>query len=207
MAEAPEKNDAPVDPGAGEVPTTAAGTNVIKDLEKRLTNEHQGQGQSEQGVDSTTPAPIDLSNLTQEQLQTLKAQLAVTPEAPVLHKKNPTVLIRKIEGKYVVWVGRAWLALVRDPELRADVERHMISFRLEGEQKDREMLYTAFRQAERVECEITASREDVTEKKEGLVRSKETGLLIERVARMVTYFFTIKTPEGRTFEVPGDVVN
>lgn len=188
--------------------TPTPSTGVVGAIAAKLEQKEQAQAStSESGVMPETPLPFDVTKLSQEQLQALKAMLAVTPDQPQLRKQNPTVLLRKIGGKYVVDFKNAYLALVFDPERRAEVEQHKIPVRLEGASGYTDLLWKEFIQADQVKCEVVSQRQEVFEHKEGIVRSRETGLPVEMIAKEIRYFFTVKTPEGTTMEIPGSVAN
>lgn len=190
--------------GAPNVNTDAAldiESSITEDLEKRESIADETQPQSE------TPAPaFDIGSLSHEQLQALKAQLAATPDRADTKHQNPTVKMRRINGKLVMDFKNAFLGLVDDEVRQAKVERHIIPVLLEGEQEFKNMLYKDLMRAEQVVFEVLDMK-----KREVPIVEGETydpyGQLVERVRTDVTYVFELKTDDGRTIEVPGKIVN
>lgn len=184
-------------------PATAAAASIAK----RLTQEQTGAQGSEDAPQAATPAAFDISKLSAEQLQTLKAMLNSTPDRAMAKAKNPVVLLRRISGKIVVDFKNAYLALVYNAERRGDVEEHKIPVLFHGEQEYTDILYREFMQADQVRAEIVSTRTEEHPVVEGEVVSKETGRLTEMVVKVPTYYFMVKLPDMEPFELQGKVVN
>lgn len=202
----------PDSPATNTVAPPTPTTGALAGISARLNQQAVGdKGTTESGMVPVSALPFDPTKLSSAQLRQLKSMLAVTPDDLVAEKGGLRHTLRKINGKYVVEIGGTYQTYIEDPELRAKVLKHMIKFRLDGKKYEQaeweEMLYEEFMYAERVACEEVSVRTEVEYKKEGLVRSKENGLMVERQSKIVKYFYTVKLPEGRTIEVPGTVVN
>jgi hypothetical protein len=179
---------------------------ITASIAKRLEGEEQ-EVAKEEGINPESPLPFDLTRLSKEQLQSLKSMLAATPDAQIRKKKNPTVFLRRIDGKMVQDFKRALLALVDDPENRRQVERHVIPVKFFGEDKYVDVLYSLFINSERVQCEVKKSRNEVIEIVEGEVMSAETGRLVDMVKKEVKYWFIVKLPDGEEVEIEAKVAN
>ena len=190
--------------GAPNVKTDATvdiESSITQDLEQREAHQSDDAPQSEE------PSPaFDITKLSPEQLQMLKAQLASTPDRLDTKHKNPVIKLRRIDNRLIVDFKNAFLGLVDDPENQRKVERHIIPVLFEGESEFKNMIYKDFMRSEQVECEVLEmSKKDVP------IVEGEThdpyGNLVEMVRTDVQYRFTIKTDDGREITVPGKVVN
>lgn len=161
----------------------------------------------ETGVRAETLVPFDITKLTQDQVQALKAMLAATPDSQRRKKENPRVTLRNIGGKIVVDFKNAFLALIEDVENNRQLYRHKIPVKFRGEDKFENVLYSEFINSERVVCEVVSSKQEVEEIVEGEVVSRQTGQLVEMVVKKVRSFFTIKLPDGDTLEIEGRIAN
>lgn len=208
---APAPNVPPVEPPAPEndAPKAPAPANnpVVGNIAERLAQKEASASVNPEAARGETPAPFDISKLSKEQLQSLKAQLAVTPDAPQMEKQNPVVLLRKIAGRYVVDFQNSYLALVYDHEQRRDTEQHKIPVKFMGDDEYTDIMWKEFIQSDQVKCEVVSSRYEDGSYSQGMVRSRQTGLPTELTVRTRTYYFTVKLPEGQTVELPGHVVN
>lgn len=158
-----------------------------------------------------TPMLIDLANMSPEQLQMLKSMLNVTPDRVTQKKGNIRVEIRSVVKddveRYIVDFKPARLALDYHAETGQEFESHKIPVRLDGETEYFDMHYTEFMQSDRVPVEVVAQRsvEDII--KEGQVLQRETGKIVEKEVTVVTYFYTVKLPNGKEVEIQGKVAN
>lgn len=151
--------------------------------------------------------PFDLSKLTLEQLQTLKAMLNNTPDRVARKSVNPTTMLRRMNGKIVVNFRNAYLSLVDDPENSRKVERHKIPVQFQGETGFTEVMYKDFMESERVRCEIVKTYAEPDNHVEGEVFSKERGAFVEMEVTSMHYTFDVKTPEGDLIRIEGKVAN
>lgn len=174
---------------------------IISDLEE-----------SENKVDtdipvSETPAPaIDISNLSQEQLQALKAALSATPDRANTADQAKVVKVRRINDKYVVDFKRAYLTYMLDETEQRKVETHIIPVKLEGAEDFVDMRYKVFMQADRVNCKV----KDMQQREVPIVEGETTdehGRLVEMVRKEVVYSLVVTTPEGRELNIDGKVAN
>jgi len=198
------------DNGADKAPeskTEGEPQNVAETIGQRLSQQEEGESKGEQVINPENPVPFDLSKLSTEQLQNLKAMLAATPDRVQRKKKNPTVKLRVIDGKVVMDFKNAYKALVDDPENNRKVERTHIQVKLQGEDTYHSVLYRDFMQADQVVCEILSTRQDKDEIVEGETISRETGRPVEMIVTVVKDFFTIKLPDGSTTEIEGRLAN
>lgn len=173
----------------------------------RLSGREQRPPETPGSVRSEEPIAIDLSKLTTEQLQTLKAMLNTTPDRVSRKNVNPIASIRRMDGKYVVNFGNAYLALVKDAENRREVERHKIPIQFEGEQGFHDVMYKDFMESDRVKCEIVKTYAEQDNIVEGEVYSKERGAFVEMEVTRMHYTFDVKTPEGSIIRIEGKVAN
>lgn len=197
--------------GAGAItptPPTTTPRDPVGSVAARLGGE---EGQKDVGagiVQPETPLPIDLSKMSLEQLQTLKSVLAATPDAPTRVKKNKmTVTLRRIDGQMVADFKNAYLGLVKDAENRREVERHLIPIKFFGETEYHSILYSAFINSERVECEVLKTRSETEETVEGTTISRQTGLPVQMVATKVISWFVVRLPNGEEVEIEGHIAN
>jgi len=175
---------------------------ITQDLQERESTVDETQPQSE------TPSPaFNINQLTHEQLQALKAQLAATPDRVDQRQKNAIVKLRVIDGKIVKDFKNAYLGLVDDEVKQAKIERHIIPVLLEGEDSYKNMLYKQFMQSPQIECEVVDMRQKSVPIVEGETYDPY-GQLVEMVRTDVQYIFDVKTPDGRVIEnIAGKIVN
>lgn len=203
-----EKTDAPAYPGSstsgftppedeGKVADIGKRLNAIPAQEERKTDEPRGED----------TFPFDMGKLTPEQLQLLKARLAVTPERLSIKKPNARTFLRTIGGNFVVATKPSYLALVYDATRLSEVETHKIPVKFHNSDKWVDVIYTDFMKADRVACEIVSIREERGTKTEGEVVQRETGKIVSLEVAVVEYFFTVKLPDGTTTEVAGSASN
>lgn len=207
------QGDAPVDTTAGaphgDAPSSTAPSSVVDSVASRLGE--SAKPETEQGRENA-PAPqnampFDITKLSKEQLQTLKAMLNDTPEGQIREAKNPEITLRKIDGNYVIDFKNAILGIVKDPETGRDIERHLIPVRFKGTEEFVNVLYSKFINAERVPCEVLSHKEEKKPIVEGAVYSRERGRNVDMVRHIVNSYFTIKLPEGETLEIEGRLAN
>jgi len=174
---------------------------ISQELEQRESTPSEGVPQSE------TPSPaIDITKLTPDQLQILKAQLASTPDRVNSKKKNAIVKLRRIDGKLIKDFKNAFMGLVDDPENQRKVERHIIPVLLEGEENYKNMMYKQFMQSEQVECEVLEMKQKPIPIVEGETYDPY-GQLVEMVRTDMQYEFVVKTPDGQQLNVTSKIVN
>jgi hypothetical protein len=190
-----------------DAPQKPAVSGAAAGIAKRLTQAQTGAQSDPDAPQAAAPAPFDITKLSAEQLQSLKAMLNATPDRAMAKAKNPVVLLRRIGGKIVVDFKNAYLALVFNAERRGDVEEHKIPVLFHGEKEYTDILYRDFMQADQVRTEIIGTRTEETPVVEGEVVSKETGRLTEMVVKVPSYFFTVKLPDMEPFELEAKVVN
>lgn len=180
----------------------------VADISARLSENQQEQKTKDTNEPTAQESlAFDMTKLSPEQLQQLKAMLAVTPERLSTKKANARTFIRTIGGKYVAATKNAYLALVYDPTRLTEVETHKIPVKFVGEDKFIDMIYTEFMRAERVPCEIVSIRQEQERRVEGEVVQRETGKIVEMEVKIVNYFFTVKLPDGTTAEIDGTAAN
>lgn len=183
------------------------GTN---DISQRLS-QRDGENENEErrGDEPTANEPLsfDISKLTAEQLSQLKAMLNATPDRARRKKENPRVFLREIDGKVAVDFKNAYLTMVRDHELRADVERHVIPVKFLGETDYTNIMYERFMSSPQISCEIISTKKDVDEEERGSTISMEHGRQVPMLVTRVNYTFTVKLPNGEQVEIDGKVAN
>lgn len=188
----------------------AAGTGagVVGSISERLSNQESGKAEVENtGAPQMREAmPFDITQLTTEQLQQLKRRLDATPDKAE-QDITPTIHLRKLGGKHVIEIGRARSVMVFDATERREVERFRIPVKfLEGGDFV-DVDYNEFMLSERVVCPVVNKRETVRPVVEGKVFSKERGVEVEQVYKIVDTWFTVSMPDGRTIELSGGSVN
>lgn len=202
-----ESKTAGVIEAAGYSQPTGDNEGLLGAIGEKLGGQEQ---EHEKKPDLPTPQqaiPFDIGKLSPDQLQLLKAQLAVTPERVSQKKGNPTTILRKIGDRFVVAIGKAYLALVYDATRLTEVETHKIRVRFNGDDKDTDIVWTDLQRADRVPCEIVSVRTENSTRKEGEIVQRETGKLIDMEVTMINYFFTVKLPNGTLVEVAGEASN
>lgn len=175
--------------------------------EKSSGEQGAGDQQRTEAPRPENAMPFDITKLSKEQLQTLKALLNETPDGQIRTNKNPNVTLRRIDGNYVIDFKNAVLGIVKDPETGKDIERHLIPVKFKGTEEFVNVLYSKFINAERVPCEVISHKEEKKSAVEGQVYSREKGRMIEAVRFFVISYFTLKLPEGETIEIEGRLAN
>lgn len=196
------------DVGQGDAPETTPEPEVTPEvsISERLSEKETG-GKWAGVVNPEQATPFDISKLSREQMQTLKAMLNATPDAQTRKRENPRVRLRRIDDKFIADFKRAYLTLIKDPENHRDVERHVIPVKFMGEENFTDVLYSKFINSEQVACEVVDSKQKVEEYIEGETFSRETGTIVEMVRKEVINWFTVKLPDGRTVEIEGKIAN
>lgn len=174
---------------------------IIEDLSARENNINEDAPQA------IEPSPaIDLSKLSPEMLQQLKAALAATPDRVDQGNKNKTVQLREIQGKIVVDFKNAFLGLVDDEVNLRKMERHIIPVLLEGEKEFKNVLYKDFMQSPQITAEVIRMSKEEVPIVEGETHDPY-GNLVEVVRTDIRYTFDLKLPDGRDITMPGKIVN
>lgn len=174
---------------------------IISDLEESETVQDTTVPRSE------VPAPaIDITQLTTEQLQALKAALSATPDRASTADKAKEVKIRRIGDKYVVDFKRAYLTYMMDETEQRKVETHIIPVKYEGAADFVDVRYKVFMQADQVKCKVLDMQKREVPVTEGETYD-EHDRLVEMVRTEVVYSLLIQTPEGRELTVDGKVAN
>ena len=179
----------------------------IADIGARLNalpQEERKRADEPRGVEAL---PFDIDKLTPEEMQRLKARLAVTPERLSTKKAPARTFLRTIGGRFVVATKPSYLALVYDATRLSEVETHKMPVKFHDSDKWTDIIYTDFMKADRVVCEIVSIREDRGTRTEGEVVQRETGKIVSLEVAVVEYFFTVKLPDGTTTEVAGSASN
>ncbi len=196
----------PVDTEPTPEPTPEPVKDPVASVAERLS-ETSG-ADTEQGVIREENAvPFDITKLSRDQIQQLKAMLNATPDASRRKKENPRVRLRRIDGQFVQDFKNAYLALVEDKENRREVERHVIPVLFIGAKDFTNVMYSRFINSEQVACEVVDFRQKIEEIPEGEVVSRETGTLVEMVRKEMRVWYTVKLPDGSTVEIEGKVAN
>lgn len=213
QAPLPATSPRPGDPGNRKEPSPE---DIGRDLSKgqaRPIEERVGQARPEE------PITFDITKLTGEQLQQLKAMLTVTPERPAAKRSNPFITLRKFvtrdkdgieTSKLIVDFKNAYETSVFDEQANRNKEVVMIPVKFLNEEAFTPVNYRDFMTAEQVRCEVIGTESVPGEINEGEVRSRETGLLIPRITKTLTTFFTVRLPLGTepaSIKVEGRIVN
>lgn len=193
-------------PSNEEKSTTAP--SVVDNISQKLGEKAKPESNTASEMPSSAnPMPFDVTKLSKEQLQTLKAMLNSTPEGQLNERKNPEITLRRIDGNYVIDFKNAILGIVKDPETGRDIERHLIPCKFKGTEEYVNVLYSKFVNSERIPCEVISHKEEKKPTIEGQVYSRERGRMVEMVRTHVISYFTIKLPEGDTLEIEGRLAN
>ena len=200
-----------LNPPNAEAPQEEA-PSVVADISERLSHETEKEVEKDETLpQANEPMLVDLANLSPDQLQSLKAMLNVTPDRAQQKQGNIRVTIRKVvkdeKDRYIVDFKQARTAIDFEPETGKEFESHKIAVLLDGDTEYTDMMYTDFMELERVQVEVLSQRQDVNMRVEGEVRQAETGKLVQKEVREVTYFYTLALPNGNQVEVEGKLVN
>ncbi len=186
------------------------GKGVVSDIEKKL-----GKGgrkdKDKGGVRAKKTAPFDLSNMSEDDLRLLKNALAATPDRVTRKKVNPTITLRRIDGRMILDFKRSYNKLIDDPENNRKISRPHIPVLFEGDEREDEnykvLLYNDFINAERVVCEVIRSRNEEYEIEEGETISRRTGRPVMMVVTGIHEWFTVVLPGGEEIEIEGKLAN
>ncbi len=157
------------------------------------------------------PMMIDLAKMSMEQLQQLKSMLNVTPDRVQKKMGNIRVIIREVEvggiKRYVTDFKDAQIAIDYETNTGREIESHRIPVRLDGDKEYIQMHYSQFMQSNRVPVEVISQRTVDNSVSEGEVLQRETGKIVEKEIKIVTYFYTVKLPNGKEVEINGKISN
>ena len=180
----------------------------VEDISKRLSGESsladQGIGD---GPKAAEPQAFDLSKLSPEQLQQLKAMLNSTPDRVVMKQTNPIILLRRYQEKFISEIQNAFTTLQKDDLTNITSEVIMLPVKFIGEDVFVNIPWKDFMNAEQVECEVVSIRKVEGRIVEGKVVSKETGRLVEREVKTVETYLTVKLPDGNQVELEAKIAN
>lgn len=189
--------------------TGTEGNGTVSKISERLSQNETSSVKKEEDKDGPKmqPAvPFDFANLTIEQRQQLKKMLSETPDRGT-DDRNPTITLRKIDGKHVIEVGKARSVMVFDAVERREIEKFKIPVKfLEGGDFV-EMDYQEFMKSERVTCEVIGQRTVPQRKVEGKVWNEERKTEVEQVVKFTNTYFKIHLPTGQEIEIPSDSAN
>ncbi len=189
-------------------PTADEDKEKVADISERLSNNPpEKKKEREDEPNPVESISFDINKLQPEQLQQLKAMLAVTPDRLSRKKANARTFLRNINGGFVTATKPAYLALVYDATRLSEVETHKIPVKLHNSDKWTDIIYTDFMKADRVPCEILSIREERGRRVEGEVVQRESGRLVEMEVTTVNYFFKVKLPTGEEVEIEGSASN
>jgi hypothetical protein len=185
---------------------------VVSNISERLSQQTEKEVEKDETLpQANEPMLVDLANLSNEQLQSLKAMLNVTPDRAQQKKGNIRVTVRKVvkdeKDRYIVDFKQARTAIDFEPETGREFESHKIAVKLNGDSEYQDMMYNDFMDLPRVQVEVLSQREVVNMREEGEVTQAETGRLVMKETREVTYFYTLALPNGEQVEVEGKLVN
>lgn len=196
-----------------DAPTTTSSTpktdkkNVVEDISKKL----EGNSIEETKEDVIHPVqtmPFDITKMTMEQRQALKAMLESTPDSLNREAEKPKVKIRRHNGKYIVDFKRAYLGVIRDHELNRDVEKHMIPVLYKDEKDYVNILYSDFINSEQVVCEVKSQSSEEKKFIEGETFSRKTGRLVQVTRTELFQKFVIVLPDNEgELEIVGKMAN
>lgn len=194
----------------GTPPAPSTDEPIVADIGARLGGQAQVQKKStEGGARPGNPNPIAdlLANMGEDNLRMLKAALNAVPERKIKKTDVHTVTMRFVEDKPVIKISNAYLGIVKDLELRREVERHLITIELYGDSKPREMLYEEFMKLPRIKCKVISSRSEEEEVSDDTVFSSQEGKEIELLRTVKNSWFTIELPAGENIELEEQYLN
>lgn len=158
-----------------------------------------------------TPLGFDFSQLSSEQLSTLKAMLNVTPDQVQQARGNVRIEIRAVDTedgtRYVVDFKQSRKAVGYDAETGHEYETNKIEVLLDGDTEYTDMFYNEFMELERVPVEVMSTRTETQVLNEGQVVQRETGKLVNKEVKINHYFYNVKLPNGRLVELAGKLAN
>jgi len=179
---------------------------IIESLKEEEEKEKDTNTQT-QTAEKTKPAPaVDITQLSAEQLQALKAALNATPDTSVMKKTDNIVKVRRIDGKYVMGIKNARLVYMENESGDRKIETHIIPVLLDGEEEYKDMRYKEFMAAEQVPCKVTKTNKHEVPVVEGETRN-EFNQLVEMVRTDVHFDFVVQTPDGKELKLDGSVIN
>lgn len=180
--------------------------NIVENISKTLSEESVEE-EKENIINPVDTFPFDPSKLTQEQLQSLKSILDATPDIKK-KKSEPTIMLRKMKGKYIVDIKKAFNTPIKDLELNREVERHVIPVLFKGETKYENVLYSEFINSERVPCKVIKHLKEDKEFIEGETISRETGRPTQLLRTEIIHFFTVQLPNNEgEIDIEGKMAN
>lgn len=194
------------------VETAPTSNPVVQGVASRLSERAEEEVERPKDV----PQPhqtnsFDLSQLSSEQLSTLKAMLNVTPDQVQQAKGNTRIEIRALdteEGtRYVVDFKQSRKAVGYDSETGHEYETNKIEVLLDGDTDYTDMYYNEFMELERVPVEVMSTRTETQTVNEGQVVQRETGKLVNKEVKINHYFYNVKLPNGRLVELAGKLAN
>lgn len=191
------------DAGAAQMPVKE-----VKDIGDRMSGgAAEGQGRKEGDPIPKEPAAFDITKLSLEQLQGLKAQLANVPERVSNKQKNPTTLLREFNGDLVTEFSNSYMAVMRDIEQQRDVEMPMIRVKTAKNPDWVQVKYKDFMLFPQIKCEIVRHMQEADRRVEGEVWSKERASYVELEVKMMKHTFEVKLPDGSTVMIDSRMSN
>lgn len=177
---------------------------VVDEIAKDLS----GGEVVEETKDSTSPVaketnPIDLSNLSPEQIQELQEQLASQPRRKSKVEKYHTIQLRTIDGKIITRWGKTFQTFKQDPTLRKDVLKTIIPVYFNGEEKPVNILWKdEFMLAEMAVCRVVKMEKkeeeiatgDITYRRDDA--GEQTAHEVEMYKTKVIITLTVLLPDG-----------
>jgi len=177
---------------------------IVGDLEDEIEVEEEEETDAPQAA---TPSPaIDISKLTDEQLQEVAARMSALPTRADQRTKGQKCKLRMYNDKIVVNFKDAYLGLIEDPENNRMLERHLIKILLNGENEYISIPYRTFMHLDQIECDVINRREQVFNDVKGTTYD-EHDRLVEMTVTRKEYTFDVKTPDGKELSVEGKVSN
>ena len=207
----PIVNNPPAGEGTTPIPERVEpSASVLPDISARLGgHEVAREAVATEEPKAVEPAAFDLTKLSAEQLQQFKAMLNATPDRISAKKGNMKIMLRRLQGRFVVDFKPTKLALVYDPVRLSEVEALVMPVRFQGDAADKftDVLYKDFMLGDQVVCEVLSTRDEKERRVEGEVVQKESGRLVDMEVWTLKRFFTVRLPDNSTIELEAKISN
>lgn len=186
---------------------------VVAEIQEELGEEKETEKEeADTKPKAKEPHYIDINNLTPEAVNALREAFEKTPKEQKAEDRYYTVSLREKDGRYIVEVGKAFLAMVHNAEERRDELKQFITVRFHGEKEMETIRFKEFMNLERVDCRIVGMNENKVNTPVGTTKKRDengglTAQLVIMYVNRVVVTFSLKLPTGEVIEVQEDHVN
>ncbi len=188
-------------------------TEITNEIQEKLQDSEPKADKDNTASTKATSNPIDLNNLTTEQVQNLKELFAKTPQRVSPEQTYHTVQLREIGGKVIIAWEQTYFAKKRDTINHMDVMKTIIPVLYHGSAKYQDILWREeFMEANKVTCKIIKMETSEERKPVGVTYKRnssgeKTNEEVERYVVNTKVTYLVRLPDGEEVNIDSSFIN